>query len=124
MTTFYDLWKKSQDVKIKERILVAWAVMLISADIKNYSYVKKFVNKIKEDEPTIAHLYAIQKQILFCMDAAEDAQQFSADIMNAFPDEKWNRPLENDEKPSLDEILTPEKKEEMVMSIDENQYGI
>lgn len=48
---------------------------------------KKFVNKIKEDEPTIAHLYAIQKQILFCMDAAEDAQQFSADIMNAFPDE-------------------------------------
>ena len=120
MTTFYDLWKKSQDVKIKERILVAWTVMLISADIKNYSYVKKFVNKIKEDEPTIAHLYAIQKQILFCMDAAEDAQQFSADIMNAFPDEKWNRPLENDEKPSLDEILTPEKKEEMVMSIDEN----
>lgn len=87
MTTFYDLWKKSQDVKIKERILVAWAVMLISADIKNYSYVKKFVNKIKEDEPTIVHLYAIQKQILFCMDAAEDAQQFSADIMNAFPDE-------------------------------------
>lgn len=53
----------------------------------------------------MAHLFAVQKQILFCMDAADDAQQFSNDVMSAFPDDKWLKPLADDEKPSVDDIL-------------------
>lgn len=66
----------------------------------------------------MAHLFAVQKQILFCMDAADDAQQFSNDVMSAFPDDKWLKPLADDEKPSVDDILAPDMKEKMMATID------
>ena len=118
MTTLFDIWKKSKDVKVSERALVGWSVIMMSVDSEQYPYIKEFIDKIKEDEKTVAHLFAVQKQILFCMDAADDAQQFSNDVMSAFPDDKWLKPLADDEKPSVDDILAPDMKEKMMATID------
>lgn len=38
--------------------------------------------------------------------------------MSAFPDDKWLKPLADDEKPSVDDILAPDMKEKMMASID------
>lgn len=50
MTTLFDIWKKSKDVKISERALVGWSVIMMSVDSEQYPYIKEFIDKIKEDE--------------------------------------------------------------------------
>lgn len=123
-----DLYRKDIEVELKQRALVGWVLTSCNVD----SFWQDDVNCIVADlldpketeaENTRNELVALQKQIIFCMDAEKDAMEVDKDIMTHLHAGSVKSILDNDPMDgSLSEIIHPEAEEEMAEKLEQSVF--
>lgn len=116
-----DLYEKDVEIELKQRALVGWVFSSCCMDPLWEDAVNDIISDLLESEEVRFELVALQKQILFCLDAEKDALAVDKDIMSHLNSGSVKSMLNNDPFDSnLSDIIHPEVEEEKAEKLEQS----
>lgn len=115
------IYSTSTEVCLKERALVGWVLTSTYACTASEDRIWRVVYDLLQDEGTRNELVALQKQIIYCMDAEKEGKIVDKDIVTNLKLSGFKNALDDDlGDSSLAEIIHPEVEEEKAEKLEQS----
>lgn len=117
----FHVYSTSTEVRLKERALVGWVLTSCYADTTYDDGVFDTISSSLQDENVRNELIALQKQIIYCLDAEKEGQVVDKDIVSNLKLNGFKNVLDDDlGDSSLSEIIHPEVEEEKAEKLEQS----
>ena len=119
-----NVYRKSQDERVRQRALVGWVLGLDADAARLYTEMHELVEETLADERCLNELTELQMQMVFCLRAEQDTQIIQSEIMPELMKSGNIRITRNgieevDDDP-MDDVLHPELSEERMERLEES----
>lgn len=118
-----DVYRKTTDVRLRQRALVGWALVMDDSKCRLYPEMSQIIRQICQDETCCNELTELQMQIFYCIDTESDRKKIDEEIMpgiiNAGRLQMKQHGLVEMDEDTLEDILHPEEAERSMEQVEE-----
>jgi len=118
-----DVYRMASDVRLRQRALVGWALVMDDSKCGLYPEMVQIVHQICQDKTCCNELTELQMQLFYCIDTESDRKKIDEEIMPGLISAgrlqmKQHGLVESDED-TLEDILHPEEAERSMEQVEE-----